>query len=117
MYNDSRSRQKQERIWKRQSSMGRYLRGQTVYFIISGMEVKEAEVLRTAGKDCVLKFESWEGPGAVRLPESRIYPDRESAELVVKRKKEAYHEEERQKKAREYREKHKWAHPGDDWEG
>ena len=50
--------------------MGRYLRGQTIYFIISGMEVKEA-----------------------------------------------YHEEERQKKAREYREKHKWAHPGDDWEG
>ena len=97
--------------------MGRYLRGQTVYFIISGMEVKEAEVLRTAGKDCVLKFESWEGPGAVRLPESRIFPDRESAELVVKRKKEAYHEEERQKKAREYREKHKWAHPGDDREG
>ena len=70
MYNDSRSRRQQSRIRKRQVIMGRYLRGQTVYFIISGMEVKEA-----------------------------------------------YHEEERQKKAREYREKHKWAHPGDDWEG
>ena len=70
MYNVSRSRRQQAWFRKRQGSMGRYLRGQTVYFIISGMEVKEA-----------------------------------------------YHEEERQKKAREYREKHKWAHPGDDWEG
>ena len=62
----------------------KYKPGDTAYIVESGLFVREVAVVKVAGGFATLRFT--DGPGGVRLRESRLFPTKEEAEAEMPRK-------------------------------
>ncbi len=62
----------------------KYNPGDTAYIVESGLFVREVEVVKVAGGFATLRFK--DGPGGVRLRESRMYATKEEAEAGMPKK-------------------------------
>lgn len=61
-----------------------YNPGDTAYIVESGLFIREVIVVKAAGGFATLRFT--DGPGGVRLRESRLYPTKEDAEACIPKK-------------------------------
>ena len=65
----------------------KYNPGDTAYIVESGLFVREVTVVKVAGGFATLRFA--DGPGGVRLRESRLYMTKEEAEASMPKKQHA----------------------------
>lgn len=63
--------------------MERFRKGQTVFFVRSGMEVREAIVLNVAGGFCTIRFVA--SGGGIRVRETKLYATKEEAEEQIQK--------------------------------
>ena len=57
-----------------------YKVGQLVWFVQSGMHVKEAKIISISGDFCTIRFEDG---GGIRVRSSKLYSTKEDAEQII----------------------------------
>ena len=67
----------------------KYKPGDIAYIVENGLTVREVKVLKVSGEFITLQFTNCRG--GVRLRESRLYPDLESAKAVLPKPKRPPH--------------------------
>lgn len=65
--------------------MNKYNLGDTVFFIANGYHIREATVIRAGSGFCTIKFNDNKTPVGTRVRESKLFPTKQKAEVVVEK--------------------------------